>query len=121
MLGTAIGFTAGGLLGDVSVSAPFELAFTLLILSTFMSSLFLPFVPPSEDSKTGGAGIGSIFKPLLVLGPRRIEREDGGTGKRYWGVTLLAFGTGMGVFATAYVPLMLQMVRSVFSQRRASG
>lgn len=95
MVGSALGFTIGGVVGDyVGDAAPFEVTLTLLIISTILSSAFLPYIAPEPNDEKGGAGIGSMLKPLLVLGPRRIEKEDGGDGKRYWGVTLLAFGTG---------------------------
>ncbi|KAL8279700.1 hypothetical protein RQP46_008013 [Phenoliferia psychrophenolica] len=56
-----------------------------------------------------GGGIWGFLTPLKVFLPRKIEREDGGDGRLYWGLTLLGTGTFMGVLAVAYVPLMLQL------------
>ncbi|ORY86053.1 hypothetical protein BCR35DRAFT_302705 [Leucosporidium creatinivorum] len=111
MFGSMVGFSIGGLVGDrFGDAAPFEVTLSLLIISTILSSAFLPYIAPEPVDEKGGTGIGSMLKPLLVLGPRRTEKEEGGDGKRYWGVPLLTFGTAMGVFASAYVPMMLQMV-----------
>lgn len=95
MLGSCVGFSIGGLVGDrFGDAAPFEVTLCLLIISTILSSAFLPYIAPEPVDEESGTGIGGMLKPLLVLGPRRIEKEDGGDGNRYWGVTLLAFGTG---------------------------
>lgn len=95
MFGSTLGFSIGGVVGDyLGDAAPFEVTLTLLVISTILSSVFLPYIAPEPSDEKDGAGIGSVLKPLLVLGPRRIKKEDGGDGKRYWGVTLLAFGTG---------------------------
>ncbi|KAK4699908.1 hypothetical protein P7C70_g6346, partial [Phenoliferia sp. Uapishka_3] len=108
----------GGLTGDLyGAPAPFKVTLVLLILSTILSSCFMPYIPPTSptpaitDSKEPekGGGIWGFMEPLKVFLPRRIEKEDGGNGGRYWGLTLLGIGCFTGVLALAYVPLMLQM------------
>lgn len=96
LAGTAVGFAAGGLIGEgLGDAAPFQFTLALLILSTILSSLFLPYIAPTppEEGKVA-SGLGSMLKPLLVLRPRLVKGEDGDKGRRYWGATLLAVGTG---------------------------
>jgi hypothetical protein len=98
--------TVGGIVGDLfGPPAPFEMTLVLLVLSTLLSALFLPYIVPqpvvdSSDKKSSG-GIAGFLAPLKVFLPRVIEKEDGGDRKRYWGLTLLGIGTFIGVFATA--------------------
>lgn len=90
----------------------------LLILSTILSGVFLPYIAPTPPAPTvakdgaeaeKGDGVWGFLSPLKVFLPRVVEKEDGGDGKRYWGLTLLGTGVFVGVLALAYVPLMLQL------------
>ncbi|KAJ7876617.1 hypothetical protein B0H13DRAFT_2054976 [Mycena leptocephala] len=84
MLGSALGYTAGGLANDlISISAPFEITFGLLV----PESLF------------------AFLACLTVFVPTRYAHGNG----RFWGLTLLGLGAFGGTLATAYVPLMLQL------------
>ncbi|KAJ7912124.1 hypothetical protein B0H13DRAFT_2660272 [Mycena leptocephala] len=123
MLGSALGYTAGGLANDlISISAPFEITFGLLVVSTLYTALLLPYIPPASH-KTGTTSADSIpptdsgsasKKPeslfaflacLTVFVPTRYAHRTG----RFWGLTLLGLGAFGGTLATAYVPLMLQL------------
>jgi hypothetical protein len=111
MLGTAIGFTAGGLVGDLfGAPAPFEVTFCLLVLSTLFSQFALPYIAPSgptisADGTPEKTSTFSFLHCLKVFLPT--QRMDGKKGK-FWGLTLLGLGAFLGVFATSFVPMMLQ-------------
>lgn len=118
MAGTAVAFTIGGVLGDTfGLVSPFAFTFCLLVFSTILSRFALPYIAPEAteskdgDGKVGSrgvwGGIKSFFKPLKVFAPRKLRSLGG---KTYYGVTLLAVGNFISVLATAYVPLMLQLI-----------
>ncbi|SGY20026.1 BQ5605_C017g08440 [Microbotryum silenes-dioicae] len=87
--------------------APFEMTFGLLILSTLLSVFFLPYIPPDAQSpKVNGEG---VLAPLKIFWPRHVQVEGTSRSVRYWGMTWLAIGSFLGVFATAFVPLALQL------------
>ncbi|SCV72985.1 BQ2448_6910 [Microbotryum intermedium] len=109
MLGTALGYTLGGLVDDMfGAPAPFEMTLGLLIFSTLLSVFFLPYIPPNAQSpKTNVEG---VLAPLKIFWPRYVEVEGTGRSVQYWGMTWLAIGSFLGVFATAFVPLALQLM-----------
>jgi hypothetical protein len=103
MAGTAVAFTLGGLAGQyISPTAPFIITLCLLGISTVLSYLMLPYIPPEEgkDDKAGtkGKGVMAFFEPLKVFGPRRLW-----DGRKYWGVTFLGIGAFCAVLASSYV------------------
>lgn len=109
MLGTAIGFTLGGLAGDLwGAPAPFEITLCLLVLSTLFSRFFLPYIPPATAPLSADGSPAEVVKSsafsflhcLKVFLPT--ERTDGKKGK-FWGLTLLGLGSFLGVFATSFV------------------
>lgn len=112
MLGTATGYTLGGLMGDTyGIQRPFETAVALFLLSSLYSALFVPYIDPAtlsggeSDFKSGG---GSIFSPLKVLLPENLRSSSGRQTKHY-GISLLALGVFVGVLATGYAPVLIQM------------
>ncbi|KAJ7458537.1 hypothetical protein FB451DRAFT_1046793 [Mycena latifolia] len=112
MLGTALGYVAGGLANDlIGIVAPFEIAFVLLVASTLYTLLFLPYVPPAARSE---AEVGatkkreSVFAFLDCLRVFLPAKYESGRGT-FYGVTLLGLGAFAGGLATAYVPMMLQL------------
>lgn len=110
MLGTSLGYTLGGLTGDrYSTAAPFKVTLCLLLSSTVFAAFFLPYLPPTEGKKEGEGKKGESFlNPLRVLLPKT---RDGKRGKD-WNVTTLGAGAFFSVFATGFVPMMLQYVFS---------
>ncbi|KAJ7192512.1 hypothetical protein GGX14DRAFT_480004 [Mycena pura] len=114
MLGTALGYIAGGLAGDlISISAPFEITFCLLVLSTAYTRLLLPYIPPAATTDAApdgtaskqGESFFSFLACLRVFLPVKYELHSG----TFWGLTLLGLGTFGGTLATGYVPMMLQL------------
>ncbi|KAI3316590.1 major facilitator superfamily transporter [Xylariaceae sp. AK1471] len=118
MLGTAFGYLLGGVLGDVyGIRRPFETAFFLYVISTLYGALFLPTKTPTEtnnDQKQSSRGPNGFFAPLKVIVPHKYRLESGKVIKNY-GLIFLALGIFLGVFASGYAPLLLQMyATSVF-------
>lgn len=98
--------TAGGLLDkQFGQAAPFQVNLCLLVLSTFLSAFFLPYVAPvavSAEEAAKAKGIWGFLAPLRVFVPQVVKEENGGDGKtRFWGLTLLGVGVFTGVFASA--------------------
>ncbi|KAI0439334.1 major facilitator superfamily transporter [Xylaria telfairii] len=111
MLGTAFGYLLGGVLGDIyGIRRPFEVAFFLYVVSTLYGALFLPnkTTPNSSNQKQSSRGLNSFFAPLKVIVPHRYRLESGKVIKNY-GLIFLALGIFLGVFASGYAPLLLQM------------
>lgn len=109
MFGTAIGFTFGGIIfNNFGLAAPFEVTLCLLIFSTILSSLFLPYIAPTtsiESTEGKSNGIFSFLEPLKVFIP---NVKKNGKGKDF-GLLLLGAGMFTGVLSTAYIPVMLQL------------
>ncbi|KAI1745214.1 major facilitator superfamily transporter [Xylaria scruposa] len=111
MLGTAFGYLLGGVLGDVyGIRRPFEVAFFLYVLSTLYGALFMPnkTTTDSSNQKQTSHGLDAFFAPLKVIVPHRYRLESGKVIKNY-GLIFLALGIFLGVFASGYAPLLLQM------------
>jgi MFS family permease len=138
LLGTAFGFTCapsawrthliersprqkivGGFFADhFGTIAIFKLVFVLFVISTLISTFFLPYiappVPPSTVDGDGKAtpkqlGFFSFLAPLSVFSPRRIPIEEGGNEKRFYGLMLLGIAVFLGTLAVAFVPFLLQL------------
>ncbi|KAI0376187.1 major facilitator superfamily domain-containing protein [Hypomontagnella monticulosa] len=111
MLGTAFGFLLGGVLGDVyNIRRPFETAFFLYVASTIYGALFLPTGTGNEatSQKPSGRGLSGFFAPIKVIVPHKYRLESGSVIKNY-GLVFLALGIFLGVFASGYAPILLQM------------
>lgn len=111
MLGTATGYTLGGLMGSTyGIRRPFETAVALFLLSSLYAALFVPYIDPAtlSDDTSASQSESSVFSPLKVLLPRRL-RLPSGRETRHYGITFLALGVFIGVLATGYAPVMIQM------------
>ncbi|KAE8444468.1 hypothetical protein EG329_000559 [Mollisiaceae sp. DMI_Dod_QoI] len=110
MFGNALGYLAGGLLADwMNIIAPFRVTLMLFILSCIYVMLALPAIPKS-DKVPGPAskGITKFFGPLKTFAPQKWVLKDGRTQTEY-GAGLLGIGVFLGVLATGYIPVLLQM------------
>jgi MFS family permease len=110
MFGTALGYLAGGLLSDwFSIIAPFRVTLMLFCISTAYAAVFLPYIPLSEEtqSKTSKS-LAAFFEPMKMFTPRKWVLPNG-TIRREYGVLLLGAGAFLAVFATGYIPVLLQM------------
>lgn len=107
--GTALGFLAGGLLEDwFSNIIPFRVALILFCLSTIYIFLFLPKIPLNKETEEKAKNLSSFFEPLRMFTPT-IWMLRNGTIRREYGVLLLGMGAFLAVFATRYIPVLLQM------------
>jgi MFS family permease len=110
MFGTALGYLAGGLLSDwLGIIAPFRATLVLFCISTAYGYFFLPYIPLSEEvEKKTSKSLGAFFDPLKMFIPRKwILRNQ--TVQTEYGVLLLGAGAFLAVFATGYIPVLLQM------------
>lgn len=121
MLGTAIGYLSGGIVGDAfGIRRPFDAAFFLFVLSSLYAALFIPYISPDSMSDGKAApikGVAAFFGPLKVLLPQRLQLGNGRI-QSHWGIIFLALGVFTGVLATGYAPLLIQMyATAVFNFR----
>ena len=112
MFGSAVGFLVGGLVADMfGIKAPFRLTFALFLISTIYVAVFLPHIPPAEQSgtvKTKEGWIKTYFGQLLVFAPRKFVLKDGSISTEY-GASLLACAVFLGILATGYLATLLQL------------
>ena len=110
MFGTSIGYLAGGLLSDwLGIISPFRVALILFCISTLYSAVFLPSITNTDEiDKKASKSLKAFFEPLRMFTPRKWMLRDG-TIQREYGVLLLGIGAFMAVFATGYIPVLLQM------------
>ncbi|KAL7809367.1 hypothetical protein V8C44DRAFT_350543 [Trichoderma aethiopicum] len=112
MLGQSVGYLVGGMLGDaIDIRAPFHLAFVTFLLSCTYVHFTLPYISPesmSNKKKPGPPGIAGFFAPLKILVPQRLRTSQGNI-KKHYGVIVLCAGIFLGVLATDYAPLLMQM------------
>lgn len=115
MLGQAVGYLTGGMIGDRwGIRRPFEVAFGAFLVSTVYVQVALPYVSPESMSggkKAGGQkakGIAGFFAPLKVLAPQKVRLRSGKVIK-HLGVLILCTGVFLGVLATDYAAILIQM------------
>ncbi|KAK0634230.1 major facilitator superfamily domain-containing protein [Bombardia bombarda] len=112
MLGQAIGYLSGGLIGDSwGVVKPFQVAFFSFLIATLYARFALPYIPPeamSDGKKPPVKGFAGFLAPLKVLSSQTVRLETGIT-KKHYGVVFLCAGVFLGVLATDYAPLLIQM------------
>lgn len=111
MLGQAIGFLVGGMLGDsFGIRRPFETACVFFLISTVYVHFAIPYLPPATDAerKKAPKGIIGFFAPLKVMTPQKIRLSNGQL-KNHYGVFFLCCGVFMGVLATGYVTTLVQL------------
>ncbi|KAK7733687.1 hypothetical protein SLS53_008154 [Cytospora paraplurivora] len=118
MLGQAISFLLGGKVGDYfGIRMPFQIAFLLFMFASVYARTVLPYISPEslsngkQDSR--GSGIKAFLAPLRIMAPQRIRFLDGHVAKHY-GIFFLCCGLFLGVLATGYAPLLLQMYATAY-------
>ncbi|GAA5902991.1 uncharacterized protein JCM6883_002656 [Sporobolomyces salmoneus] len=108
--GTALGLVVGGWLGDrFGLPTPFIAAFVLLALSTIISGVFLPYIPPpTADEADKSSSSGGFFRPLKIFLPRLVENGDKRT--RWYGLFFIGLGSFVSTFATSTIQILLQLI-----------
>lgn len=109
MFGTAIGFLAGGLIGDwFGIIWPFRVTLMLFLLCCLYIFLCLPTVHNKDVDSRAARSLSGFFAPLKMFEPHKWILQSGKVQREY-GVLLLGVGTFLGVLATSYIPVLLQM------------
>ncbi|KAH8889077.1 MFS general substrate transporter [Thozetella sp. PMI_491] len=111
MLGTATGFLVGSIIGDIyDVILPFKVAFCSFVLSCLYVAIVPPYISPESMSGAGPPvkGLGGFFAPLKILVPQDMTLPDGKQIKSR-GILFLTLGVFLGVLATGYAPILIQM------------
>ena len=109
-LGLSSAYLAGGLLGDYfGIIAPFRVTLILFLTSSAYVVLFLPWIPLNEDAATSSTnGVSKFFGPLKLFIPQKYVLRSGRIQREY-GALLLGIGVFLGVLATGYQAVLLQM------------
>ncbi|RFU34287.1 hypothetical protein B7463_g2079, partial [Scytalidium lignicola] len=109
-LGTAIAYLAGGIISDAfGILAPFRVTLALFLTSCLYVLLFLPWIAPQKDAaKQSSNGVAKLLGPLKIFSPHKWVLQDGRISMEY-GTVVLGIGTFLGVLATGYIPVLLQM------------
>lgn len=118
MLGQAMGLFLGGFVGDTfGIRMPFQVAFYLFLVASLYARFILPYISPESltDGKKdpGRKGVGGFLAPLKIMAAQRVRFADGRVGKHY-GVFFLCCGIFLGVLATGYAPLLIQMYATAY-------
>lgn len=118
MLGQATGYLLGGMVGDAfGANMPFQVAFFLFLISSCYAAFVLPYISPDSltDGKKDGnrKGVSGFLSPLKVMSPQGIRLATGHIIKHY-GVFFLCCGIFLGVLATGYAPLLIQMYATAY-------
>ncbi|KAF4446988.1 hypothetical protein F53441_9459 [Fusarium austroafricanum] len=112
MLGQGIGYLTGGMIGDaIDIRAPFDVAFISFILAGIYAWSALPYISPesmSNGANSDKQGVSGFLAPLKILTPQKLRLADGRV-KKHLGVIFLCSGIFLGVLATGYAPLLIQM------------
>lgn len=108
-LGTSLAYLLGGLVaGQLGIIWPFRVTLGLFLTSCFYVALFLPWLPLNKSDATQSTGISKFFGPLKSLTPQKWTLRSGKVQRQY-GAILLATGAFLGVLATGYQSVLLQM------------
>ena len=110
--GVAIGFLLGGILSDaLGVIAPFRISLLLFVFCSLYVAWFLPATEVSnevtESLKPAPSGLAQFFEPLRIFKPEKWILY--GRVNTQYGVSLLGVGVFLGVLATGFVPMLLQL------------
>jgi MFS family permease len=110
LFGTSAGFLLGGLISDhFGIVAPFRVAVLLFLASVVYAAVFLPHVPLNKEIEAkASTSFKAFFDPLKIFIPQKWRLPNGKVQREY-GTLLVGIGVFLGVFATGYIPVLLQM------------
>lgn len=111
--GSALGFLIGGLAGDAfGIVAPFRMTLALfLVCFVYVAMSFPATAPPTEEKDATvhpATGFARFVGPLRVFAPQKWRLADGRT-RTQFGALTLGVGVFLGILATGYIPVLLQM------------
>ncbi|KAG9195045.1 hypothetical protein G6011_00165 [Alternaria panax] len=115
--GSAVGFLIGGVAGDYfGILAPFRMTSALFLLCCLYVTVSLPaMAAPVEDENAKprkSTGIARFFGPLRIFAPQKWALPDGHP-RAQFGALTLGIGVFLGILATGYIPILLQMYATV--------
>ncbi|KAK0317470.1 hypothetical protein LTR82_011508 [Friedmanniomyces endolithicus] len=103
------GYLAGGLIGDyLGIIWPFRVTVVLFLLSGLYIQLCLPTIHNKQIESKAAMSLSTFFDPIKMFAPEKWVLPNGKV-KRESGILLLGIGTFLGVLATSYIPVLLQM------------
>jgi MFS family permease len=110
LFGTSVGFLLGGQISDhFGIVAPFRVAVLLFIASVVYAAIFLPHVPLNKEIEAkASTSLKTFFDPLKIFVPQKWRLPNGKVQREY-GTLFVGIGVFLGVFATGYIPVLLQM------------
>ncbi|KAF2446046.1 MFS general substrate transporter [Karstenula rhodostoma CBS 690.94] len=112
MIGSAIGFLVGGVVGDAfGILAPFRITLLLFLLCCVYVALALPVLPTDQNNtntREKSVGLMRFFGPLRIFTPQKWTLRDGRT-SRQSGALMLGIGVFLAILATGYLVTLLQM------------
>ncbi|EMD87193.1 hypothetical protein COCC4DRAFT_75844 [Bipolaris maydis ATCC 48331] len=111
--GSAIGFLIGGVVGGYfGILAPFRMTLALFLLCCAYVAVSLPAMGPPQEPKDATprrtTGIARFVGPLRIFAPQKWELPNGHT-RIQTGALTLGIGVFLGILATGYIPVLLQM------------
>ncbi|KAH7391593.1 hypothetical protein BKA64DRAFT_678001 [Cadophora sp. MPI-SDFR-AT-0126] len=109
-LGTALAYLLGGIISDAfGILAPFQVTLALFTLSSIYVVVALPWIPPNRAvTAAPTTKLTKFFGPLKIFTPQKWVLQNGQINKQY-GTILLGVGVFLGVLATGFIPVLLQM------------
>lgn len=110
LFGTSAGFLLGGLISDrFGIIAPFRAAVILFLFSNIYAATCLPHVPLNKEIEAkASTSLKTFFDPLKIFVPQKWRLANGKVQREY-GTLLVGIGVYLGVLATGYIPVLLQM------------
>ena len=106
----------GGVLGDIHIRRPFEVAFFLYIVSTVYGALFVPTSTQGDvdAQKHPASGFAAFFAPLKIIRPHRYRLTSGQVVKNY-GLVFLALGIFLGVVSYLFLLARIKQILTSLS------
>jgi len=81
----------------------------LFMASVAYAAFFLPHVPLNKEIEAkASASLKTFFDPLRIFVPQKWRLPNGKVQREY-GTMLVGIGVFLGIFATGYIPVLLQM------------
>jgi MFS family permease len=109
-LGMSSAYLIGGIISDMfGINSPFRVTLILFLSSCLYVLLAIPRIPPTKGvAAQASNGLAQFFGPLKIFTPQRWVLSGGRIETQY-GMILLATGVFLGILATGYIPVLLQM------------
>ncbi|KAF2656076.1 MFS general substrate transporter [Lophiostoma macrostomum CBS 122681] len=111
MVGSAVGFLVGGILGDFfGIITPFRITLILFVLCCLYVIAFLPPIPREKDTVAARQtpGLRRFFGPFRIFAPQKWILPNGHNSIQTGALTL-GLGVFLSILATGYLSALLQL------------